>query len=80
MHTTSCQGEELKYCGVPISDVFAKNMGVGGVICLLWFRRQLPPHCAKFIEMVLMVTADHGQLSDPGPAKITSAPTCSENQ
>mmetsp|Transcript_37166 Transcript_37166/g.87117 ORF Transcript_37166/g.87117 Transcript_37166/m.87117 type:complete len:1089 (+) Transcript_37166:59-3325(+) len=54
------RGDELKYCGVAISDVFARDMGIGGVLCLLWFRKQLPAHCAKFIEMILMVTADHG--------------------
>jgi len=54
------RGEELTYCGVTISDVFAKEMGIGGVLSLLWFRRQLPPTCTKFIEMILMVTADHG--------------------
>jgi len=54
------RGEELKYCGVTISDVFTQDMGIGGVLSLLWFRRQLPPACTKFIEMVLMVTADHG--------------------
>merc|ERR1719450_208196 len=54
------RGDELKYCGVKISDVFQKELGVGGVLSLLWFRRLLPPACTKFIEMVLMVTADHG--------------------
>merc|ERR1719517_76428 len=54
------RGEELKYCGVPISDVFEQNLGIGGVLSLLWFRRQLPPHCCKFIEIILQVTADHG--------------------
>merc|ERR1712070_1002603 len=54
------RGEELKYCGVTISDVFSKDLGIGGVLSLLWFRRQLPPACTKFIEMVLMITADHG--------------------
>jgi len=54
------RGEELKYCGVTISDVFAKDMGIGGVLSLLWFRRQLPRECTNFIEMILMVTADHG--------------------
>jgi ATP citrate (pro-S)-lyase len=54
------RGEELKYCGVTITDVFAQELGVGGVLSLLWFRRQLPPACTKFIEMILMVTADHG--------------------
>jgi len=54
------RGDELKYCGVSISDCFSKNLGVGGVLSLLWFRRQLPKECTDFIEMVLMVTADHG--------------------
>merc|ERR1712070_611177 len=54
------RGDELKYCGVPISEVFQRDMGIGGVLGLLWFRRQLPPACTKFIEMVLMITADHG--------------------
>merc|ERR1712241_477477 len=54
------RGEELKYCGVPISDVFEQDLGIGGVLSLLWFRRQLPKECMKFIEMILMVTADHG--------------------
>jgi ATP citrate (pro-S)-lyase len=54
------RGEELKYCGVTITDVFAQDLGIGGVLSLLWFRRQLPPACTKFIEMILMVTADHG--------------------
>merc|ERR1719456_1799546 len=54
------RGEELKYCGVQIGQVFEKNLGIGGVLSLLWFRRQLPTECCKFIEMILMVTADHG--------------------
>jgi ATP citrate (pro-S)-lyase len=54
------RGEELTYSGMPISEVFEKDLGMGGVVSLLWFRRQLPPHASKFIEMILMVTADHG--------------------
>eukprot|EP00927_Polykrikos_kofoidii_P066399 TRINITY_DN61_c0_g1_i6.p1 TRINITY_DN61_c0_g1~~TRINITY_DN61_c0_g1_i6.p1 ORF type:complete len:1087 (+),score=161.49 TRINITY_DN61_c0_g1_i6:195-3455(+) len=54
------RGDELKYCGIPISDCVSMNLGVGGVLSLLWFRRQLPKACTDFIEMVLMVTADHG--------------------
>merc|ERR1712151_1232216 len=54
------RGEELKYCGVAITEVFDQDMGIGGVLSLLWFRRQLPRECTKFIEMILMVTADHG--------------------
>jgi ATP citrate (pro-S)-lyase len=54
------RGDELTYGGVKISDVFERNLGVGGVLSLLWFRRNLPPACTKFIEMILVVTADHG--------------------
>lgn len=54
------RGEELKYCGVTITEVFEQDLGIGGVLSLLWFRRQLPPACTKFIEMILQVTADHG--------------------
>lgn len=35
-------------------------MGVGGVIGQLWFKKVLPAYMCSFIEMVLMVTADHG--------------------
>lgn len=45
---------------MPISDVLQKNVGIGGVISLLWFQRCLPPYVCKFFEMCLMVTADHG--------------------
>ncbi|KAL4401301.1 ATP citrate lyase subunit 1 [Malassezia pachydermatis] len=54
------RGAELMYSGVKISDVFGSNMGIGGVVSLLWFKRPLPPVCTKFIEMTLMLTADHG--------------------
>jgi len=54
------RGDELKYCGMTISDCFSKEIGIGGVLSFLWFRRQLPKACTDFIEMVLMVTADHG--------------------
>lgn len=54
------RGDELTYSGMPISEVFEKNIGIGGVVSLLWFRRQLPDYASKFIEMVLMLTADHG--------------------
>ncbi len=54
------RGDELKYAGMPISEVFGNEVGIGGVISLLWFRRNLPSYATKFIEMVLMVTADHG--------------------
>merc|ERR1712072_1396955 len=54
------RGQELLYAGMPISDVFKENIGIGGVMSLLWFRRRLPDYAGRFLEMVLMLTADHG--------------------
>jgi len=54
------RGDELVYANMRISDVFAQNLGVGGVVGLLWFRKRLPDWCNTFIEMVLQLTADHG--------------------
>jgi succinyl-CoA synthetase alpha subunit len=54
------RGDELIYRNMTISEVFKQDVGIGGVISLLWFKRLLPKYCTKFIEMCLMVTADHG--------------------
>ncbi|XP_077979169.1 ATP-citrate synthase-like [Glandiceps talaboti] len=54
------RGQELIYAGMPITEVFKEDMGIGGVLSLLWFQRRLPSYAAQFIEMCLMVTADHG--------------------
>ena len=54
------RGDELSYAGTPISEAISSDIGVGGVLSLLWFRRRLPAYATKFIEMVLMVSADHG--------------------
>lgn len=54
------RGDELTYAGMAISECIQEDIGVGGVLSLLWFRRRLPPYATKFIEMVLMVSADHG--------------------
>jgi len=53
-------GEELLYAGKKISDVLDQKMGIGGVIGLLWFKKELPDYAAKFIELVLQIVADHG--------------------
>uniref|UniRef100_A0A915L9M2 ATP citrate synthase n=1 Tax=Romanomermis culicivorax TaxID=13658 RepID=A0A915L9M2_ROMCU len=54
------RGNELLYAGMPITKIFEEEMGIGGVLGLLWFQRRLPHYACKFIEMCLMVTADHG--------------------
>lgn len=54
------RGQELLYAGIPITEVFRQEMGIGGVLSLLWFQRRLPPYACNFLEMCLMITADHG--------------------
>jgi len=54
------RGEELLYGRMTISDVFKEDIGIGGVLSILWFRKLLPKYATKFIEMAIMVTADHG--------------------
>lgn len=54
------RGEELSYAGVPVSQVLDEGLGLGGVIGLLWFQRRLPDYARRFIEMALMLVADHG--------------------
>ncbi len=54
------RGEELLYGKMPISDVFKQDIGIGGVLSILWFKRQFPSYVSKFIEMTIMLTADHG--------------------
>ena len=67
------RGDELSYAGMPISEAISENIGVGGVLSLLWFRRRLPAYATKFIEMVLMVSADHGPAVSGAHNTIVSA-------
>lgn len=34
------RGQELLYAGIPITDIFKEEMGIGGVLSLLWFQRR----------------------------------------
>lgn len=34
------RGQELIYAGMPITDVFKEDIGIGGVLGLLWFQRR----------------------------------------
>merc|ERR1719453_2609391 len=54
------RGEECTYAGMPISKVVQDGLGIGGAISLLWFRRKLPDYCLRFLEMCLVICADHG--------------------
>merc|ERR1719159_1037674 len=54
------RGEECTYAGMPISKVVQDGLGIGGALSLLWFRRKLPDYCLRFLEMCLVICADHG--------------------
>merc|ERR1712193_509479 len=54
------RGEECTYSGMPISKVVQEGLGTGGAISLLWFRRKLPDYCLRFLEMCMVICADHG--------------------
>eukprot|EP00250_Pteridium_aquilinum_P019303 c24386_g1_i1 orf=307-2133(+) len=54
------RGDECTYAGVKMSTLIESDKGIGDVISLLWFKRSLPTYCTKFIEMCIMLCADHG--------------------
>jgi len=54
------RGEEPTYNGVTVSELIETDRGIGDVISLLWFKRNLPREATKFIEMVIILVADHG--------------------
>ncbi|MCK4356326.1 ATP citrate synthase, partial [Candidatus Bipolaricaulota bacterium] len=53
-------GEVHNYCGIPIDEVIDKKYGIGGVVGLLWFKKDIPVYAREFIEIVLQIIADHG--------------------
>jgi len=54
------RGDVHNYCGVSIDRVIEEEYGIGGVIGLLWFKKDIPPYAREFIEMVIQIIADHG--------------------
>jgi len=45
---------------VPIDEVIERKLGIGGVIGLLWFKKEIPAYAREFLEMVVQIIADHG--------------------
>ena len=43
------RGDELVYAGMKISEVFKSNLGVGGVVGLIWFRKRLPDYFCRSV-------------------------------
>ncbi len=54
------RGEECLYGNKTISQVAQEGLGIGGTISLLWFKQLMPQYAIDFIEMCLVITADHG--------------------
>ncbi|MDG6224819.1 MAG: citrate/2-methylcitrate synthase [Candidatus Thermoplasmatota archaeon] len=54
------RGEEVNYGGYPISEIVHSGGKLGDVISLLWFGRRFPKWASEFIELALMIVADHG--------------------
>jgi ATP citrate (pro-S)-lyase len=54
------RGDDVLYGGIPLAEIIEKDYSVGDVISLLWFKRKLPKYASKYIELCLIVAADHG--------------------
>ena len=54
------RGEQPTFAGRPISELMSAEKGIGDAISLLWFKRELPRWATRFIELVLILCADHG--------------------
>ena len=51
------RGQELLYAGMAITDVIKEDIGIGGVLSLLWFRKRLVESLIRsflFIFLVLL--------------------------
>jgi ATP citrate (pro-S)-lyase len=54
------RGEEPTYAGVTMSELIESDATVADAIGLLWFKRRLPKYATRFIEMCVILCADHG--------------------
>ncbi len=53
-------GDVHTYSGIPIDEIIDRKLGIGGVIGLLWFKKEIPQYARDFLEMVIQIVADHG--------------------
>lgn len=54
------RGDEPTYAGVTMSELMEGEYGIADVVSLLWFKRRVPPYATRFMEMCIMLCADHG--------------------
>ena len=66
------RGEEPTFNGVTMSTLIEGTNGVADVISLLWFKRKLPKYATRFIEMCVMLCADHGPCVSGGSPRLAS--------
>jgi ATP-citrate lyase alpha-subunit len=57
---TDERGDQPMYAGIPLTEVIENGYGIGGVVGLLWFKKEFPNWARGFIELVLQIVADHG--------------------
>lgn len=43
------RGQELIYAGMPITEVFKSEIGLGGTLGLLWFQRRSETYTQQFV-------------------------------
>jgi ATP citrate (pro-S)-lyase len=54
------RGEEPTYNSIQITKLIENKSSIGDIIGLLWFKKQLPAYFTKFLELSIILTADHG--------------------
>ncbi|MDO8554188.1 MAG: citrate/2-methylcitrate synthase [Candidatus Micrarchaeota archaeon] len=54
------RGDEPHYNGIPMSKLIEDDYSIGDVIALLWLKKKLPKYASKFIEICIVIAADHG--------------------
>jgi len=53
-------GDEPRYGNIPMSELMEKHYSLGQILSLLWFKKELPLYFNKFLEMSVVLCADHG--------------------
>jgi len=53
-------GDEPTYNKIPLSQLIAEDASIGKIIGLLWFKKNLPNYFTQFINLCLVICADHG--------------------
>lgn len=54
------RGEEPTFAGVNMSELMGSGATVADAVSLLWFKRRMPTYATRFVEMCIVLCADHG--------------------